>query len=200
MVANNNKSVLPNVLAIGLVAWLLFFNGFSQLRTMLESGAFSRAASTVKTGVDRVTGPAARQPAVKPPAAAQQPAAPASQPVAETQPDTAAPAVVAPLSTLPTAVILIPTVAPVAQVVVVPQAMPVLEDTRPTLAPTMVYPTPLPAAIANAYTLSDDGKCITVERSGAQYQNCQPDPFTPGAARSVADLMRTGVIPGTKVE
>jgi hypothetical protein len=222
---NQPKSAFGNWLAVALIVWLLFFNGFSSLRALIDAGALSRAAGAIQTGAGRVTGPRTDQlPTVKPaspqlPGRATQPASQAAaeaqanaayqatvQAVDAAQPPAAAaqqPAVVGPIGALPTAVIAIPTAVPVAQVVVVPQAMPRTYAQSgpmlPTPIPTMAYPTPLPAAAA-AYSVSPDGRCVTAPRNGAQYQVCQGWPYKDAEARSVADYLRTGMIPGTKVE
>lgn len=131
----------------------------------------------------------------------------ASQQQAAAQPNAqAAPAGVDTLGQpIPTAVVFIPTAIPIEQITVVPDVSQPLvfapgSDMRPTPAPTMPYPTPLPPAVMDGYTLSADGKCLTIERGGKKYQDCEPEPFTLGAARTIADLMRTGVIPGVEVQ
>lgn len=231
MTNNQSKSALGNWVAVAMVVWLLFFNGFSQLRALIESGALRNAGSAIQTGAGRVTGSPAKQPAagvtapitaprVSSGAGVAQP--PASQAAAEAQADAAyqatvqavdaaqppvvaqQPAVVAPpVSSQPTAVILIPTAVPVAHIVVVPQAMPQTYaqtgPIAPTAIPTMAYPTPLPAAQA-AYSVSADGKCVTAVRNGAQYQVCQEWKYSPAEAASVADYLRTGLLPGTLVQ
>jgi len=103
---------------------------------------------------------------------------------------------------IPTAVILIPTVAPVDQIVVVPQSMPVLavDPLLPTAVPTMPYPTPLPAAIANDFEVSPDGTCITAPRNGKRYQVCQGWKYSPAEIATVADLIRGGTLPGVEVQ
>lgn len=223
---NTNKSALGNWLAIVLIVWLLFFNGFSQIRALLESGALRNVAGTIQTGAGRVTSGGVPVATVRsaapvvprtnggPPAApaAQQPANPAAaeqaadlayqatvQAVNAVQP-AAAPA--AQPGTLPTAAIVYPTAIPVEQVTVVPIAYPqtYASNDPPTITPipTIPYPTPLPVAMA-AFTLSPDGKCVTVAARGGEYQQCQDWPYSAAEAASVADYLRTGLIPGTKV-
>lgn len=115
-----------------------------------------------------------------------------------------APAVPAPaLPSVPTAFIAIPTALPVELVTVVPIDAPLVvapgSDVRATLAPTMVYPTPLPAAVAEQYQLSPDGKCITAPRAGKMYQVCQEWKYAPAEIATVADLIRGGTLAGVEV-
>lgn len=104
---------------------------------------------------------------------------------------------------LPTAAILIPTAVPIEQVTIVPREMPAVyapgSDMRPTLEPTIPYPTPLPAAVASQYQLSADGTCITAPRAGKLYQVCQDWKYQPNEVASVADYIRTGLLPGVEV-
>ena len=221
---NTNKSALGNWLAIVLIVWLLFFNGFSQIRALLESGALRNVAGTIQTGAGRVTSGGAPVATARPAAPivprASGGAAPAAQPAANpaaaeqaadlayqatvqavnaVQPAAAPPAQ---QNALPTAAIVYPTAIPVEQVTVVPIAYPqtYASNDPPTITPipTLVYPTPLPVAMA-AFTLSPDGKCVTVAARGGEYQQCQDWPYSAAEAASVADYLRTGLIPGTKV-
>lgn len=228
------KYLTDKLIAVALVVWLLFFGGFTQIKTWLTPNRLSQVAAvadTIKTGVGRVTAGNGAPPAkpaaapatgrlgdawgagLRPTAASQAQIEAAGQAafqataqaadIAAAVPAAAAPAVapdVANPATYPTAVIVIPT----AQAIVVPVAYPQTyasnDPPTTTPVPTMTYPTPLPAAVANAYTLSPDGTCITVERGGKQYQTCQDWPYKDHEARTIADLMRTGVIPGTEVQ
>lgn len=216
------RYLLDKVLAVALIAWLFFFGGFSTLKTLLTPTRLSQAgqiADTIRTGAGRVIAPAAApaaRPAAVPAIPPRQPAAPAAQlpanqAAAEANADAAyqatvqavnaaqpAAAAVAQPGALPTAVIAIPT----AQAVVVPWAMPVLASNSPptvTPIPTIAYPTPLPAAAA-AYTVSPDGLCVIAPRAGKQYQVCQAWKYKPDEATSVADYIRTGLLPGTEVQ
>lgn len=124
--------------------------------------------------------------------------------VAIVQPAAQAPAVVPPVdSTIPTAVVLIATVAPIEQITVVPRGFPALapgSDMRPTAVPTMPYPTPLPQAIADDFEVSPDGTCITAPRAGKRYQVCQGWKYQPQELATVADLIRGGTLPGVEVQ
>lgn len=104
---------------------------------------------------------------------------------------------------IPTAIILIPTAIPIEQVQVIPQSMPVLaagSDMRPTPVTVMTYPTPLPVAVANDFEVSSDGTCITAPRNGRRYQVCQGWKYQPNELASVADYIRTGLLPGVEVQ
>lgn len=101
---------------------------------------------------------------------------------------------------IPTAVILIPTALPIDQVRVIPRGMPVLAGAQPTAIPTMVYPTPLPAAVADDFEVSPDGTCITAPRDGKRYQVCQDWKYQPQELATVADLIRGGTLVGVEVE
>lgn len=220
--AGGSKYVLDKLIAVALVVWLLFFGGFSTIKNVLTPARLSQitsAVDTIKTGADRVTrgAPTTRpiptqrtsgQPPANPPrppldqAAAEQAADIAYQATVQAvnalQPP-AQPAVQP--NALPTAAIVYPTAIPIEQVTVVPIAMPQLTSNDPptiTPIPTLVYPTPLPPAAA-AFTLSPDGKCVTVARADGEYQTCQDWPYSAAEAASVADYLRTGLIPGTKV-
>lgn len=88
------------------------------------------------------------------------------------------------------------TAEPVIQVI--PQSMPKF-DTGPTAIPTLTYPTPLPAAILGETQRSTDGKCVSALRGGKRFEVCQEWKFTEAEAASVADYVRTGLIPGVEV-
>ena len=216
------RYLLDKVLAVALVAWLLFFGGFSQVKIWLTPERLrqvAQVAETIKTGAARVTaGDPAAAPGLARPIGAPAAPPPANQAAAEAQADAAyqatvqavnaaqppavvAPAVVQPMA-LPTAVVRISTVPPVSQITVVPQSMPIVYaqsgPVLPTPIPTMAYPTPLPVAAA-AYELSSDGKCVTVAARGGRYQACQDWPYSAAEANSVADYLRTGLVPGVKV-
>lgn len=119
----------------------------------------------------------------------------------------AAPAAVVPNvndpATWPTAIILIATAIPVEQVTVVPLDVPLVvaegSDMRPTPVAVMPFPTPLPAAIADNFTLSPDGLCISAPRGGKRYQVCQAWKYAPQEMATVADLIRGGTLPGVEV-
>lgn len=211
------------IIVIAVAFWLFFMNGLSMVKQWSASNQAAGVASAIQTGAGRALAtaqPLGKLPPAVPPAGAAQPAAPAagvdtsiaaynatqvaSVPIAAAPvaPAAAVPPVVNNPATWPTAVIMQPTIAPVAQVIVVPDpAKPYHADppAAAQAAPTMAIPTPLPPAVLDGYTLSGDGKCITVARDGKNYQDCEPTPFTLGAARSVADLMRTGRISGVQV-
>lgn len=187
-------------------------------------------ADTIKTGAGRVVAPNAapaakpgavvpRLPSNAPPSAGQLPAnldaanaaadaayqataQAAEAQIARDAGNVASAPAQAPVIALPTAVVLIPTVPPLAQITIVPQSMPVVYAQSapivPTPIPTLVYPTLIPAALAN-YSISPDGKCVIVTRDGAAYQQCQDWKYSPAEAASVADYLRTGLLPGTKV-
>jgi hypothetical protein len=221
---SGSKSTLGNVMAVLLVVWLLFFGGFSTLKSALTPARLNQAsqiADTIKTGVNRVT-TGSSAPATKPgaapgiaprttsgaPAAVQpasnQAAVDAAYQATVQAVNAAHPAIqpAAQSGTLPTAAIVYPTVPPAAQITIVPIAYPqtYASSDPPTITPipTLVYPTPLPAAAA-AFTLSPDGKCVIVARADGNYQQCQDWPYSAAEATSVADYLRTGLVPGTKV-
>ena len=217
-------SILDKLIAVALVFWLLFGGGITTLKAILTPARVSQVAGAIQSGAGRViapnAAPAARLPQAVPRSSGA-PAAPAVPTADNAQIQAAADAAyqataqaslargnvasapAAPAGALPTAIVRVPTAIPVEQVRVVPQSMPVLAQSGPivpTAIPTMAYPTPLPPAVLGGYTLSADGTCITVTRDGKQYQDCEGHQFTLGEARSVADLMRTGRIPGVPVQ
>ena len=139
--------------------------------------------------------------AVDPGQATYDAAAPAALPQA--QPAAAQPAAVNNPATWPTAGILVATIPPADQITIVPLAAPLVvapgSDMRPTPVTVMPYPTPLPAAIADNFEVSADGKCITAPRNGVRYQVCQDWEYAPQEIATVADLIRGGTLPGVEV-
>lgn len=200
----NKQSPLTSVLAVLLVIWLLFMGGLSTIKQWTAAGGPASIVSTLGRGAGRVLATPIESVSTPKPGAAQprssavSPARPAIDNQAQIQAVADAPA-----SGSQSAIILISTAIPVDRVTVVPVAMPQVYaqsgPVDPTPIPTMAYPTPLPAAAA-AYSLSPDGKCVTAMRDGAAYQACQGWPYNDAEARSVADYVRTGLVPGVKVE
>lgn len=220
------------IVLVAIVFWLFFMGGLSTVKQWSAGRAPSDVASTISRGVDRVVAPAAlptRQPApaaVQPPApaaapavdvsaaidaynAAQQAAAPAAAaPVAQPAAPVAAvqPAVDNP-ATWPTAAIVVPTVLPATQVVVVPdpnkRVVYTSSGPAPTAAaPTLPIPTPIAANDVNM-VVSPDGKCVTATRrnsGGKRYQTCQEWGYKDYEARSTAELLYTGLITGVEVQ
>lgn len=221
---NSRQSSPTWILLVLLFVWLFFMNGLSTVKQWSASGSPGGIVSTIQRGVSRIAAPPAASVAPPKPAApgvtaprasGNAPAAPdqaqieaaanaAYQATAQASQSAGnvASAPVVPASTLPNAVINIPTAVPATQVVVVPQRMPVLAQSgpaQPTAIPTMAYPTPLPAGAA-AYRTSADGKCVIAPRNGTMYQVCQEWKYKPDEAASVADYIRTGLLPGSPVQ
>lgn len=204
--------IADKLIAVALVIWLLFFGGFSQIRALLTPSAISQVGSvveTIKTGAGRVAArnpalptarPAVVAPAVDTLAEANARADTAYQATVQAVPIAQAPAVGAPVApmALPTAAVLIPTVAPLAQIVVVPHPdKPVAyANSAPSPLPTLPIPTPL--AVVD-YRLSADGLCVIAPRAGVEYQVCQSWKYQPHEVASVADYIRSGLLPGVAV-
>lgn len=100
---------------------------------------------------------------------------------------------------IPTAVVI--EQSPVVEVV--PQAMPQEyapgSDIRQPTVEVLPYPTPLADPMVGA-GVSGDGKCVQAERGGKLYQVCQAWKYQPHEAASMADYLRTGLVPGEEVK
>lgn len=204
-----NQSPLTSVLAVVLVIWLLFMGGLSTIKQWTAAGGPAGIISTLGRGAGRVLatpigGAGVPRPTAPSVAQPRGDAGNPAQPVdSQAQIPAAADAPAQPVNGSQSVLIVIPTSIPIEQVTVVPLAMPRVYaqsgPVEPTPIPTITYPTQLPAAAA-VYGLSPDGKCVTAMRDGVAYQACQGWPYSDAEARSVADYLRTGLLPGVKVE
>lgn len=156
------RYLLDKVLAVCLIAWLLFFGGISQLKALLTPSRLSQVGQigdTIRTGADRVIAPGARLPSSDRPAApgtAPRSGAPvpaANPPAAsQAQIDAAADAVYE--ATAQASIAAVPNVsAPaVAPVVSDPATWPtaaILMPTAPPVAQAVVVPQAMPVLASN---------------------------------------------------